>query len=66
MAGPLVWLKCRDLECGRSLGRAHLEGESTIEIKCRCGQVTSFIAEPKLTRLTPDGQGGFLTIPVVH
>lgn len=62
MAGPLVWMECR--ECRRKLGRAHLEGESTIELKCKCGQVTSFIAERKSTRLVPDGQGGFLTVPV--
>lgn len=62
MAGPLVWLKCR--ACPRSLGRAHLEGESTVEIKCKCGEVTSFLAEVKPLSLKADGQGGFLTIPV--
>jgi hypothetical protein len=60
MSGPLVWLVCRD--CSRKLGRGHLEGESTLEIKCKCGEVTSFQAQRRDSRLVPDGQGGYLTV----
>ena len=64
MAGPLVPLRCRS-GCPGMFGRAHLEGDSVVEVKCdRCKETTVFRAQPKATRLQPDGQGGFLTMPV--
>ena len=64
MAGPIVNLKCRN-GCSGILGRAHLEGESVYEGKCRaCKEWTTFHAVKKVNRLIPDGQGGFLTLPV--
>ena len=64
MAGPLVRLECR--ACAKMLGRAHLEGESTVEIKCKCGEVSSFRAEAVPRRLVPDGVGGYFTVPVTR
>ena len=64
MAGPLVPLRCRN-KCRGMFARAHLEGDSVVEVKCEdCHEVTVFRAEPKRTRLQPDGTGGFLTVPV--
>ena len=64
MAGPLVPLRCRN-KCPGMFCRAHLEGDSGVEVKCEaCHEVTVFRAEPKRTRLQRDDQGGFLTVPV--
>ncbi len=65
----LVNLKCRK-GCIGILGRAHLvssdQEPSVYEGKCNhCKEWTTFRSVKVETKLEPDGQGGFLTVPVV-
>ena len=53
--------RCKAKDCGMLLARIWLEGASQVEIKCRrgrCGQISLFTVE-EITRLEPDGQGGY-------
>jgi len=67
-ASPLVGLqavRCRREECHRLLARVRLEGASQVEIKCpRCQLVSTFASHSVKVRLKPDGQGGYLQVPV--
>ena len=57
--------RCRRTECRSLLARIRLEGSSQVEIKCRrCQAVTTFASETSMVRLKPDGQGGYIDVPV--
>ena len=56
---------CRRDECRRILARVRLQGSSQVEIKCpRCKAISIFAAESATYKLRPDGQGGYLTVPL--
>ena len=57
--------RCRRAECRSLLARVRLDGRSQVEIKCRlCESISTFASEAVTVRLKPDGQGGFVTVPV--
>ena len=65
---PIVGLheaRCRRTECRSLLARIRLEGNSQVEIKCRlCKAISTFAPDTVTVRLKPDGQGGYVDVPV--
>ena len=57
--------RCRREECNRVLCRIRLDGTSQVEIKCpRCKAISIFAPGTVKYRLRPDGQGGYVEVPV--
>ena len=57
--------RCRRAECRSLLARIRLDGTSQVEIKCRlCKAITTFAPEPVTGRMKPDGQGGYVDVPL--
>ena len=61
----LVDARCRRPECKLLLARLRLDGNSQVEIKCRrCQAVSTFASDNSTVRLKPDGQGGYVEVPI--